>query len=70
MPMKTKVFMWLVYDDRVQSGEALKKKNWKGDPNCVVCRKKESVDHIFFNCHLAKLVWGLEGSSRLGSNPC
>jgi hypothetical protein len=36
----------------------MKKMNWKGDPNCTVCRKLESADHIFFNCSLAKFIWG------------
>jgi hypothetical protein len=37
--MRIKTFMWLVM---------LKKMNWKGDANCVVCGRIESADHIFF----------------------
>jgi hypothetical protein len=58
LPMKIKVFMRLACNDRIQSWEVLKRMNWKGDPNCIVCRKTESADHIFFLCHLAKFVWG------------
>jgi hypothetical protein len=58
LPMKIKVFMRQACNDRIQSGEALKRMNWKGDPNCIVCRKTESADHIFFLCPLAKFVWG------------
>jgi hypothetical protein len=30
---------------------------WKGNINCVVCGAVETTDHIFFECHIAKLVW-------------
>lgn len=30
---------------------------WKGDSRCVVCGKLENVDHIFFDCLIAKFVW-------------
>jgi hypothetical protein len=55
--MKLKVFMWLSCQDRIQSGEALKNMNWKGDANCAVHGKLENVDHILFECVLAKFVW-------------
>jgi hypothetical protein len=49
--------MWLAYQNRIQSGEALKKMNWKGDPSCAVCGRLESADHILFECLLSKFVW-------------
>jgi hypothetical protein len=36
LPTKVKVFMWLVFQDRVQSGEALKRMKWRRDARCVV----------------------------------
>jgi hypothetical protein len=30
---------------------------WKGNINYVVCGAVETTDHIFFECHIAKLVW-------------
>jgi hypothetical protein len=57
LPMKLKVFMWLACQNRIQSGEALKKMNWKGDPSCAVCGRLESADHILFECLLPKFVW-------------
>lgn len=57
LPMKIKVFMWLLIQDKLQTGVNLKKKKWKGDMNCCLCGKPENADHLFFNCILAKTVW-------------
>ena len=38
-------------------GRAEKKKKWRGSEKCNLCRKLETVDHIFFSCVLAKFVW-------------
>ena len=29
-----------------------------GDERCRFCEAKESVDHLFIHCSLAKYVWG------------
>jgi len=57
LPLKLKVFMWLADQDRLQTGVALKKKKWKGDHRCIICRVQETVDHIFFECHQARFIW-------------
>jgi hypothetical protein len=44
--MKLKVFMWQVFHDRLQTGEELKKRNWRGDEKCLVCGVVETRDHI------------------------
>jgi hypothetical protein len=55
--MKLKVFMWQVFHDKLQAGEELKKRNWKGDGKCSICAVTESMDHIFFSCSVAKFIW-------------
>lgn len=57
LPMKLKVFMWQVFHDRLQTGEELKKRNWKGNEKCLVCGVIETRDHILFECPLAKITW-------------
>jgi len=32
-----------------------------GDPTCYFCSLPESCDHIFFQCTVAKVVWGVVG---------
>jgi len=43
--------------ERLQTGVALKKKKWKREANCNLCNCPETVDHILFQCILAKFVW-------------
>lgn len=63
LPLKVKVFLRLAMKDRIQSGVQLKKKNWKGERNCVLCRVPETTDHILFNCHSARFVWSCIGEA-------
>jgi rubrerythrin len=57
LPMKLKVFMWQVFQDKLQKGEGgLKKPKWKGDGNCMVCGVTETRDHILFVCPIAKFT--------------
>jgi hypothetical protein len=52
--------MWLVFQGRynLQAGVLLGGMKWKGDTRCVLCGVPETVDHIFFFCLVARLVWG------------
>lgn len=43
-------------NNKLQVAMNLVKKKWKGDVKCFLCGCAESVDHVFFQCHLAKLV--------------
>jgi hypothetical protein len=56
-PLKVRIFLWHVFNDRLQSVEQLKKREWKGDINCVLCSIVEDVDHIMFRCVLSRYVW-------------
>jgi hypothetical protein len=31
---------------------------WKGNETCYLADGCESVNHVFFNCHIAKKIWG------------
>jgi hypothetical protein len=57
LPLKIKVFVWKVYDNRIPSAEQLIKRNWPGDIGCKVCGQRESTDHIMFQCFLAQFLW-------------
>ena len=35
----------------------LKKCNWNGDDGCCFCNNKETIQHLFFDCHVASFVW-------------
>lgn len=61
---KHKVFFWLLVQDRLSTLNILKRKNQQiASFNCVLCslNTEETVDHLFFECDLAKTCWGLIG---------
>ncbi|KAG8059118.1 hypothetical protein GUJ93_ZPchr0002g26060 [Zizania palustris] len=57
LPMKVKVFTWLMLKDRIQVGDQLRRMNWRGDPHCKLCGLDETVDHLIFECGLARMLW-------------
>jgi hypothetical protein len=30
---------------------------WKGSLECSLCNQNETIQHLFFNCYLARAVW-------------
>jgi hypothetical protein len=58
VPLKIKVFLWQIYNGKIQAAAVLEKKGWKGSTLCSLCGDKETVDHIFIHCVLSKFVWG------------
>lgn len=59
VPLKIKFFLWQMVNDKLQVAGNQIKKAWKGDSKCCLCSCFESVDHVFFQCHLAKFVWSV-----------
>jgi hypothetical protein len=59
LPLKIKIFLWQICDDKIQSAEQLRKKNRPGPLECKLYGEVESRDHIFLNCALAKFSWNL-----------
>ena len=35
----------------------LAKRNWKGDTKCCFCSSSEAIQHLFFDCYVARFVW-------------
>ena len=59
IPLKIKFFLWQMFHNKLQVARSLVKRGWKGNMGCCLCDCVETVNHLFFKCHLAKLVWGL-----------
>ena len=38
IPLKVQIFLWMAFQDRIQSAVQLKKRKWAGDPDCKLCR--------------------------------
>lgn len=35
------------------------KRRWEGDSKCYFCSEEETMQHLFFDCHVAKFVWNI-----------
>jgi hypothetical protein len=57
IPMKVRIFLWLMIKCSVLTKDNLLRRGWTGDPHCHFCSKNESIDHLLFSCALAKLIW-------------
>jgi hypothetical protein len=57
LPLKIRIFLWQVINDKIQSAEQLKKREWSGPMECKLCNQTESVAHIFFHCAIAHFSW-------------
>jgi hypothetical protein len=56
IPLKIKVFMWLITQNAILTKDNMIKRNWQGDRHCRFCDKEENLVHLFFDCPLAKYV--------------
>ena len=56
-PPKIRIFLWQAFRGRLPSADQIRKRNGPGSQFCALCGDVEDSDHIFFHCHLAKLIW-------------
>jgi hypothetical protein len=45
------------YYPRILTKENLLKRNGNGNTSCCLCDKEETIQHLFFGCPLAKIIW-------------
>lgn len=58
VPLKIKVFIWLFVKNKILTKDNLYRRGWrKGDKKCQSCDLEETVQHLFFDCPMAKLIW-------------
>jgi hypothetical protein len=57
LPHKIKIFIWLVVRNKILTKDNFKKRNWHDSGDCCFCGCAESIDHLFFNCSIARYVW-------------
>jgi hypothetical protein len=51
-PLKIRIFLWQVINDKILSYEQLKKRNWPGFVTCKLCGLLESTSRIFSSVRL------------------
>lgn len=59
---KIKKFMWKALSNALAVGEKLIARGMKTDSRCQRCgREDESINHVLFECPVARLVWAQSG---------
>jgi hypothetical protein len=54
---KIRIFMWLVKQNAILTKDNMLRKNWHGDPSYYFCDSPKTMDRLFFECPIAKVVW-------------
>jgi hypothetical protein len=49
--------MWYLKRGVVLTKDNLIRRNWKGSKTCAFCSHPEIIQHLFFDCHVAKFIW-------------
>jgi hypothetical protein len=51
--------MWFLQQKVILTKDNPSKRNWHGCKKCAFCHHDESIDHLFFDCPFARLIWRL-----------
>lgn len=57
IPLKIKIFAWYLRRGVILTKDNLAKRNWNGSKLCVLCGARETIQHLFFECHFARFIW-------------
>ena len=64
MPLKIKIFMWYLKRGVILTKDNLARRNWNGNKQCCFCSSDKTIQHIFFDCHVAHTVcFGFKSTS-------
>ena len=54
-----KIFLWYLKRGVTLTKDNLIKRNWKGCAKCCFCNSNETIQHLFFECHVASFIWNM-----------
>jgi hypothetical protein len=57
IPLKIKICMWFLNKKVILTKDNPRKRNWQGNSKCCFCDKEETIQHLFFDFSLAKIIW-------------
>jgi hypothetical protein len=58
VPPSIHILFWLLANNKVLTRDSLAKRKQLDDKTCLFCKDAESVNHLFFECCVARLMWG------------
>jgi hypothetical protein len=59
IPLKIKIFLWYLKNGAVLTKDNLVKRQWKGCTKCYFCTEQKTIQHLLFDCPMARLLWGI-----------
>ena len=57
IPLKIKNFLWYLQRGIILTKDNLARKNWTGSQKYCGCNSNETINHLFLDCHYARMVW-------------
>jgi hypothetical protein len=57
IPLKIKIFLWLLFREAIFTKDNLVRINWQGNKMCCFYNSDEIVHYLFFDCVVAKFIW-------------
>jgi hypothetical protein len=57
VPLRIQIFLWLVTKNKILTRDNLAKRRELTDKTCLFCNELESVNHLLFDCCVARGVW-------------
>ena len=57
IPPRVQFFLWLLSQNKLLTRDNLAKRRRVSDPTCLFCADKESINHLFFDGCIAKIIW-------------
>lgn len=58
VPLRMKIFAWLLFYKKILTAENLMKRGWNLPSMCVQCRKEgETIKHLFTECTFTMIIY-------------
>ena len=57
IPPRVQYFLWLLSKNKLLTRDNLGKRRKVEDSTCLFCKEQESLNHLFFDCVVAKQLW-------------
>jgi hypothetical protein len=58
-PLKVRIFIWQLARGRLPANDQIRHRHGPSDGLCKLCHSTEDVQHIFFNCPMARFAWSV-----------
>jgi hypothetical protein len=57
IPLKIKNFLWYIRKGVILTRDNLAKRQWKGCTSCSFCSRQKTIQHLFSECPMDKMMW-------------